>query len=238
MTEPLTLTERLHDQLRQEIVEGLIPAGSKLSEPELARRFGISRGPLREVIRRLEAGHLVELKANVGARVVALSPDQLIEIYLVREALEGMAARLAAEHMSQADTDKLRGLLASHENQVEQLEGREGWAYFQKEGDLDFHYRIVKGSGNRRLCRLLCNDLYHLVRMYRFQFGMSSPRAKPAYSEHLQIVDAIEARDGEQAEMLMRFHIRASRRNVERQLMEQGLSDIAPGKAARAGKLA
>ncbi len=216
----LTLTERLHEQLRKEIVEGQIPAGSKLSEPELARRFGISRGPLREVIRRLEAGQLVELKANVGARVVALSPDQQIEIYQVREALEGMAARLAAQHMSSEDIAGLRDLLASHQHQVEQLEGDEGWAYFQKEGDLDFHYRIVKGSGNRRLCRLLCNDLYHLVRMYRIQFGMSSPRAKPAHSEHLQIVDAIEDRDGEQAEMLMRFHIHASRRNVERQLID------------------
>ncbi len=216
----LTLTERLHEQLRKEIVEGQIPAGSKLSEPELARRFGISRGPLREVIRRLEAGQLVELKANVGARVVALSPDQQIEIYQVREALEGMAARLAAQHMSSEDIAGLRDLLASHQHQVEQLEGDEGWAYFQKEGDLDFHYRIVKGSGNRRLCRLLCNDLYHLVRMYRIQFGMSSPRAKPAHSEHLKIVDAIEDRDGEQAEMLMRFHIHASRRNIERQLID------------------
>jgi len=220
VTETTTLTERLHEQLRKEIVEGQIPAGSKLSEPELARRFGVSRGPLREVIRRLEAGHLVELKANVGARVVALSPEQLIEIYLVREALEGMSARLAARNMGRKAITAVRDLLTSHEHQVEQLEGKEGWAYFQKEGDLDFHYRIVKGSGNQRLCRLLCNDLYHLVRMYRFQFGMSSPRAKPAYSEHLQIVDAIEAGDGEQAEMLMRFHIRASRRNVERQLLD------------------
>ncbi len=221
MSETSSLTERLHEQLRQEIVEGLIPAGSKLSEPELARRFGVSRGPLREVIRRLEAGNLVELKTNVGARVVALSPEQLIEIYLVREALEGMAARLAARHMSDRDVADLRALLDSGEHQVERMQGREGWAYFQKEGDLDFHFRIVKGSGNLRLCRLLCNDLYHLVRMYRFQFGMSSPRARPAYSEHLQIVEAIEARDGEQAEMLMRFHIRASRRNVERQLQDQ-----------------
>ncbi len=213
-----SLTERLYEQLRKEIVEGQIPAGTKLSEPELSRRFGVSRGPLREVIRRLEAGNLVELRANVGARVVALSPEQLIEIYIVREALEGMAARQAAEHMAAADIADLRNLLTSQEHQVEQMKGQEGWAYFQKEGDLDFHFRIVKGSGNKRLCRLLCNDLYHLVRMYRFQFGMSSPRAMPAYSEHLQIVDAIEARDGEQAEMLMRFHIRASRRNVQQQL--------------------
>ena len=76
----------------------------------------------------------------------------------------------------------------------------------------------MRGSGNSRLIGLLCNELYHLVRMYRYQFGMRSRRALPAYGEHQLIVDAIAARDGEQAEMMMRCHIRASRRNVERQL--------------------
>ena len=210
---PVTITERLYRQLGKAIVEGEIQAGSKLSEPELALRYGVSRGPLREAIRRLEAVNLVELKPNVGARVVSLSLEQLLEVYLVREALEGMAARLAALHMPQTEVADLRALLETHQRQMER---DDSWAYFQKEGDLDFHYRIVQGSGNRRLIRLLCNELYQVVRMYRFQFGMASPRARPAYDEHRLIVDAIEARDGEQAEMLMRFHIRASRRNVER----------------------
>jgi DNA-binding GntR family transcriptional regulator len=221
MTDPaITITERVYTQIRQAIVEGEIAAGSKLSEPELARHYGVSRGPLREAMRRLEAASLVELKANIGARVVALSSAQLLEIYLVREALEGMAGRLAAENMPDQQIINLRALLETHQRHMERLQDSDGWAYFQKEGDLDFHYRIVQGSGNSRLIRLLCNDLYHLVRMYRFQFGMSSPRARPAYDEHRLIVDAIEARDGEQAEMLMRFHIRASRRNVERQLAD------------------
>ena len=77
---PMTITERLYQRIRTAIVEGEIPAGTKLSEPDLARRYGVSRGPLREVIRQLEAGNLVELKPNVGARVVALSPQQLMEI--------------------------------------------------------------------------------------------------------------------------------------------------------------
>ena len=212
---PVTITERLYRQLGKAIVEGEIQAGSKLSEPELALRYGVSRGPLREAIRRLEAVNLVELKPNVGARVVSLSLEQLLEVYLVREALEGMAARLAALHMPAAEVADLRALLETHQRQMER---DDSWAYFQKEGDLDFHYRIVQGSANRRLIRLLCSDLYQVVRMYRFQFGTASPRARPAYDEHRLIVDAIEARDGEQAEMLMRFHIQASRRNVERRL--------------------
>jgi DNA-binding GntR family transcriptional regulator len=126
-----------------------------------------------------------------------------------------MAARLAAENMSDAEIADLDTLLASHERQ---MQAERGWDYYQEEGDLDFHFRIVQGSRNRRLVGLLCNDLYHLVRMYRCQFGMSSRRAVPAHGEHRLILDAIAARDGEQAEMMMRCHIRASRRNAERQL--------------------
>ncbi len=216
MTEDaVTIADQIFAEIRQEIVEGRIPQGSKISEPELARRYGISRGPLREAMRRLESSNLVSRRANVGARVITLSSEQLLEIYHVREALEGMAARLAAERMPGAEVKELQSLLAEHRRQVELEQGR---AYFQREGDLDFHYRIVRGSHNLRLVSLLCNDLYHLVRMYRCQFGMVSPRARRAFREHAQIVDAIADRDGELAEILMRRHIRASRRSVEQRL--------------------
>ena len=81
-------------------------------------------------------------------------------------------------------------------------------------------YRIVQGSGNARLIGLLGNDLYHLVRMYRCQFAMAGPRCRPAYREHTQVVDAIEDRDGELAEVLMRHHVRASRRHALQRLGE------------------
>ncbi len=90
--------------------------------------------------------------------------------------------------------------------------------YFQKEGDLDFHYRIVQGSKNDTLLELLGSDLYHLVRMYRYQFSVSSSRPTRALKEHRQIVDAIEARDPELAEILMRRHVSAARKNIEEKL--------------------
>ncbi|MEJ2693549.1 MAG: GntR family transcriptional regulator, partial [Candidatus Thiodiazotropha sp.] len=107
----ITLTDRLFDALQQAIVEGEIPQGSKISEPELARRHGVSRGSLREAIARLEARKLVERKPNLGARVVTLSYEQLIEIFQLREALEGMAARLAAQNMSGREIEELQALL-------------------------------------------------------------------------------------------------------------------------------
>jgi len=220
-TESRTLADRVCAQIVTAIVKGDIPPGHKISEPELARTYGISRGPLREAIRRLEGLRLVERKPHIGARVVQLSAKELVEIYRVREALEGMACRQAAEVMTQAEIDELRGLLDEHERSVTEREGR---SYFQKEGDLDFHYRIVLGSKNAKLLELLGSDLYHLVRMYRYQFSVSSSRPKRALKEHRQIVDAIEARDPELAEMLMRRHISAARLNIEEKLTQTNIS--------------
>jgi DNA-binding FadR family transcriptional regulator len=109
----------------------------------------------------------------------------------------------------------LRRLLELHARQIDQSADH---AYFQREGDLDFHYRIVQGSHNSRVIALLCDDLYHLVRLYRYQFGMPSKRGPRAFLEHQYIVDAIERRDAEMAELMMRSHVRASRENAERLL--------------------
>ena len=210
-----TRADSVFTDLRQRIVEGLVAMGSKISEPELARHYDISRSTLRDALSRLEGCGLLERKANVGYRVVTLSTEKLLEIFRVRESLEGMACNLAAKNMSNAQIAELKSLLTQHE-QNESLQ--QGEAYYQKEGDLDFHFKIVFGSGNGLLIRLLCEELYYLVRMYRYQFGMASPRAKKAFREHHNIIQAIEDKDGELAEILMRRHISASRLNVEKRM--------------------
>ena len=221
MPQPVTIAERVFEDVKETIVLGRIAPGSKISEPELARTYGISRGPLREAIGRLEACGLVDRKANVGARVVSLSGAQLVEIYLVREALEGMAARLAAEVMTDDEIRALRAVLTQHAKHIEEDTKH---AYFQQEGDLDFHFQVIQGSHNARLVELLCKDLYQLVRLYRYQSGMRSRRGPRALREHEHILDAIEHRQPEMAEQLMRAHIRASRQNIER-LLHAGEKD-------------
>ncbi|WP_340680677.1 GntR family transcriptional regulator [Paraglaciecola sp.] len=210
-----TRADSVFTDLRQRIVEGLVAMGSKISEPELARHYDISRSTLRDALSRLEGCGLLERKANVGYRVVTLSTEKLLEIFRVRESLEGMACNLAAKNMTGEQIAELKSLLTQHE-QNESLQ--QGEAYYQKEGDLDFHFKIVFGSGNGLLIRLLCEELYYLVRMYRYQFGMASPRAKKAFREHHNIIQAIEDKDGELAEILMRRHISASRLNVEKRM--------------------
>jgi len=223
MEKVTTIPDRLFIDLEESIIEGRLPIGSKISEPELSREYGVSRGALREAIGRLEACGLVERKANIGARVVSLSHDQLIEIYHVREALEGMAARQAALAITEQELDSLKVLLEKHDHDIKDDQSH---AYFQKQGDLDFHFRIVQGSHNRYLINLLCNDLYHLVRLYRYQYGMPSKRGPQAFDEHRYIVYAIERRDAEMAEHMMRAHVRASRENVERLFSESAEIDV------------
>ena len=212
---PTTIASRLTEELTDSIVTGEIAAGEKISEPDLASRYDVSRGPLREAIRRLEGRGLVRHVPHAGVRVVTLELDEVVELYAIREALEGMAARLAADNMSDAEIESVRELLDEHETAVQKSEGRE---YFQQEGDLDFHYRIVVASGNQKLIALLCGELYHLVRMYRYRSSRTASRPQQALTEHRRILDAVAERDGELAELLMRRHLGGARQSIATQL--------------------
>ena len=211
--EAVTSADKTFITLRTDIVEGRILAGAKMSEAELSTKYGVSRAVIREAISRLMACHLVERKANVGARVVTLSPEGLIELYQVRESLEGMAARLAAQNMTSEQVTDLQSLLDVHAQGV-----KDSQSYYQEAGDVDFHYRIIIGSHNSQLITLLTEGIYHLVRMYRVQLGMAGPRVTTAFAEHQHIAQAIANRDAELAEILMRRHITYSRQNIEHKL--------------------
>jgi len=210
-----TRPDQLLERLQQAIVEGELAPGQKLREAELAMTYGTSRGPIRDALRRLEAQRLVTTTPNAGARVVALSEQQLLELYQVREALEGMTCRLAAVNMSQAQIDRLGALLETHEKEIERRAGRE---YFRQHGDLDFHYQIAVGCGNQLLATAVCSDHYQLMRLYRRKFSAHRGRPRRALTEHQRIFAAVEERDGELAEILMRRHISAARRNIERSI--------------------
>lgn len=231
LRQAITASDRVLYEIQRAIVEGTIPAGSKISEPELARRFDVSRAPLREALARLERCHLIERIPNAGARVVTLTPQGLISLYQIREELEGLACRLAAEQMPEAEIDELAKLLDQH---LSTQRVREGESYYQEAGDLDFHYRVILGSKNPYLINMLCDELYYLVRMYRVQMGMNGPRVSRAFDEHKAILTAIANRDGELADLLMRRHIAASRRNIEKQLSENQLHELQPAEKENA----
>lgn len=213
INQAVTSADRTFFQLRNDIVEGVVEAGSKLSEVELSTKYQVSRAVIREAINRLANCNLVERKPNVGARVVDLSPEGLLELYQVRESLEGMAARLAAINMTDNEIEELQLLLDQHFDTV-----KDGKTYYQEAGDVDFHYRIIQGSKNNQLINLLTDGLYHLVRMYRVQLGMAGPRVSTAFDEHKHIARAIANRDAELSEMLMRRHILYSKNSIAAKL--------------------
>ena len=203
-----SLVDTLVERLEAAIISGELAPGTRLSEQGLAKGMGVSRGPLREAVRQLEGRKLVTRTPNFGPRVASLSPADLEAILVVREALEGMACRLAAEKMRDEDVGALQALLAEH-GKSEGIRRNDG--YYQEPKDFDFHFRIIRASKNERLIDYLCGDLYDLLRVYRYKSSTMGGRAKQAFDEHQTIVDAIVARDPDRAEAAMRFHLRSAR---------------------------
>lgn len=215
MTDSLSLSDRIFTELSTAIVKGELSPGERVPEQQLVERFGGSRSSVREAMQRLEARNLIVRIPNVGARVVELNLAELCDIYEVRVELEGTACRLATERMSDDEIEELASLLESHRRSIEADKGQ---SYYQKAGDLDFHYCIVKGSKNSRLKQMLLSDLYHQVRMYRYQTSTGKQRPLKALEEHQRIVEAIAARDAQLAELLMRRHIQTSLKNLEQKI--------------------
>src|SRR5499427_8014529 len=108
--ENLTLWQRVHDHLREEILAGRLPAGTELQEVALAAELGVSRGPIREAIGRLAAEGLVTVRPRRGAVVRSLSKQEFLEAYQVREALEVMAVRLAVPKLTRTEVTSLERL--------------------------------------------------------------------------------------------------------------------------------
>ena len=206
-----TLADQVYDRVVEAVVVGDIPAGAAISENEIAVRFGVSRGPAREAIFRLEAKGLITRAAHYGARVVDLTLDDLQALFEIREALEGMSTRLAAERITDAELAELESKLGSDASRPEVAAGQ---FYYQAGGDQDFHMSIAAASHNPRLHRTLAGDLYDVMRVYRFRSSARPGRALDALNEHKAIVAALRARNSDAAEAAMRTHIRASWANI------------------------
>ena len=200
------LSDHVVDKLEQLILSGRYRPGEKLREQLLANELGVSRAPLREAIRTLEGRRLLERTPRSGVQVVGLSADKLAQILSTREALEGMAARQAAENMTVAEVNALRQaveVLKAHPADV-------AGAVFSGGPDNDFHRLIADGSRNRWLANILVKDVYSLLRLYRLQAALR-PDVADSAAEHTAIIDCIHARDGDGAEASMRKHLRRAR---------------------------
>jgi DNA-binding GntR family transcriptional regulator len=200
--------------LRDAIITGEIPQGSKLSETKLAQQYKVSRGPLREAIRRLEGMNLVHSRPQLGSRVVEINENLINHIYHAREALECKAIALAARHMSSQEIDQLNRVMDNQSRHLKQHTGD----YLQAESDYEFHELIIRGSKNPVLINLLLEEIYSLIKMIRYQNDWAKSRSTAPVVEHRHMMYAIEQRDSVLAEISLRQHITRARKNIQERI--------------------
>lgn len=206
-----TLTELLN-RMERMIFSGELAPGAKLREVALSESLGVGRGALREAIRILEGRRLLERVPHAGVRVIDPTLDDFEQMLVTREALEGMAARLAAENMTLAQVEQLHAAAQAQEK-VDQRK-TQGFGVFDNSPDADFHRQIAVGSRNLRLVQLLCDDLYPLLRFFRLRAAQARSDVTVTHTEHRAIIAAIQRRDGDAAEAAMRAHVRRSRQTL------------------------
>lgn len=205
------LADRVMLLLRKDLEDGRLKPGSRINELEISQRLGISRGPIREAIRRLSSSGLVTYEPNVGSRVVSPDIDAVAQLYDVREALEALAARLAAQHMTDEERARLAETLDEHEAQMTEANAT---SYPRGPADWDFHLLIIKGSRNEVVWRICGDEFRDIISLLRSQHGSSRGRGRKALQEHRWIAEAVIAGNGDLAALLMAQHIRASRENL------------------------
>jgi DNA-binding GntR family transcriptional regulator len=188
-----------YELLLNAIENGALPPGSRLREADLALQFGISRTPVREALKRLEAQGLVSHQAHHGAVVAELDYGQITELYALREVLEAAAARLAAVHATEAEIEILERMVAHDRsllNDPKELSRRNKL----------FHRQIHQSGRNRFLSLMLENMRTSLLLLHGTTL-VAPNRAQQSLEEHQAIVDAIARHDPSEAEAKARQHI-------------------------------
>ena len=204
----LSLGSRAYQELKRTILEGRVAPGEKLNEVELARALGISRTPVREAINRLGKEGLVEIFPQRGAFVVQFSEKDIFELFLIRENLEGLAARLAADRITDSSLARLESCVHGFK---EPFSDKDIQRYARE--DFRFHQSIVTLSDARRLIQLV-SSLHDHIRIFRLTTRGVSDRMKSSLAEHRFIIEALRKKDPEESEERMRQHIRRVRDGV------------------------
>jgi DNA-binding GntR family transcriptional regulator len=195
------LADRAYGKIRDAILSNMMAPGAALSVPELARQLKISRSPVREAVQRLIYDGLAVHVPYRGAEVSSVAVEDMCQLYVVREVLEGLAARLATERVDAAGVRKLRQILEAHEKVVSS-----GDEASHIQFDMAYHRFIRELAGNPHLSDLLnkIQGKAHLA-LHQLWRGEEGPRL--AVEEHKRILDAIAGGDPDAAERAARAHI-------------------------------
>ncbi|MDR0468924.1 MAG: GntR family transcriptional regulator, partial [Peptococcaceae bacterium] len=210
-----SLGNKVFEQLEEGILNGSIPPEENLNELKLSAELGVSRTPVREAIRMLEQKNLVRLVPNKGAVVLGVDKKDLLDVYVIRSYIEGLASRWAAEHITEEKRVKLREIvdlqefyyIKSYQDQISEMDSR-------------FHEAIFSFCESRRLDHML-RDLHHMILRYRRQSIAEIGRTEKAIAEHRLILDAICSGNGAAAESYTVTHINNAKENLVKMLEKE-----------------
>ena len=191
--------EHAYRRLRQEILNGGLPAGARLKQQQLAKRFKISRMPVRDALHRLHAEGLVSIEPNRGVIVTQLAPAEVVELFEIRSVLEGLALQLAMQNFTDQAREEIEDLLHRLERAVPDLE------VWIKRHD-EFHEYLNQWSNRPRL-QADIRQLRSAVQPYFRMFLMARGHPEAGVTEHRALVDTIKRGDVKNAQEEMRRHV-------------------------------
>lgn len=196
------LRDKIASLIRDSIIKGKLKPGERLMEVDVANSLGISRTPLREAFLQLESEGFVKVIPRKGAIVAETSPEDAEETYQIKGALEGLAAKLAAEKISK---DKIDELIKLNERMRKISQSKQKDYSNFLELNSAFHKIINESSGNHKLVKMIKN-LRHQTFRYNFIFLSLISHLKESVSEHDKIIDALKKRNSELAKKLVEQH--------------------------------
>lgn len=204
-----TLAEQVYQRLRDDILSNAFPPDAALPEKVLAAQLNVSRVPVREALRRLASDGLVTLRPRHGAVVKSLSPQQFLDAYRVREALEELAIRLALPHLAESDMAELGRLQADMRAHAATGDAE---AFFG--ANRAFHALFIERSQNDYLKNIYYPLMDQMRRHISSSLGLRGGLER-SIEEHQAILDAIRAGDASEASRLLREHIHVPQRALE-----------------------
>lgn len=206
----VSIADQVFEQLEREILSGKYPRGELLSELRLSSEMGVSRTPVREAIRRLEQENIVQ-ECGRGVMVLGISREDMLDMYEIRIRLDGLAARRAAENMSDEELREMKEIVELQEFYI----SKDGDEYSTKLYELDsqFHELLYRGGGSRMIAEVLCS-VHRKMAKYRMSSLSKQRRATMSVGEHKEIYTALSDRDGDRAEEVAQRHAINARKSM------------------------
>ncbi|MGO4346556.1 GntR family transcriptional regulator [Paenibacillus sp. MCAF9] len=198
----LSAKERTLSQLQKWIIDGTLQPGEKLNDSELAEALGVSRTPIREAFQLLEVQGLIQMFPGKETRVTTLAKEDILKLYAPLTALQALAAELAADNIQPEHIEQLRAINASFNEKVSEEQLYEAMEY-----DEEFHETILQIANNQHILTF-CSSLQLHIRRYKYIFfKRPNWETHTAAADHEYIIQALEARNGEEASRLMKLNL-------------------------------